>query len=154
MNPSQTIALYQPLLQKIAFGMVGSMEDAEDLVQDTFVKWLTIDQEKIQNTRAYLVRSLTNNCLNYLKAFQRKKKACLEALPFHELADRYRGTEAARLDVEKEVTAALVVLYRRLEPVERGVFLLREIFNFDYEDIQQIFGKKKENCRKLLSRAK
>lgn len=154
MDQSQTILLYQPMLQAIAYSMVGSLEDAEDIVQDTFMKWLTIDQEKIQNTKAYLIKTVTNNCINYLNAFRKKKQACLDALQISELADKYRETEFAKLDLEKEMAAALAVLHKKLEPVERGVFLLREIFNFEYEDIQDIFGKKKDNCRKLFSRAK
>lgn len=154
MDQSQVISLYQPILQTIAYRMVGSLEDAEDIVQDTFMKWLTIDQEKVQNTKAYLIKTVTNNCINYLHAFNKKKKECLDVLQSSELADKYRETEFARLDLEKEMAAALVVLHKKLEPVERGVFLLREIFNFEYEDIQDIFGKKKDNCRKLFSRAK
>src|SRR5690606_10607667 len=63
---AQTISLYQPLLHTIAYNLVRCKQDAEDIVQETFIKWLTIDHEKVQNTKAYLVRAVTNNCLNHL----------------------------------------------------------------------------------------
>ena len=130
------------------------MEDAEDIVQDTFVKWLTIDQDKINNTKAYLVKTVTNNCINHLKHFQRKKSEYFSNLNPAELLEKFKYTDYPRVDVEKEVADAIAVLQKKLEPVERGVYILREVFNFDYEVIQEIFGKKKENCRQLFSRAK
>ncbi|MDH5610800.1 MAG: RNA polymerase subunit sigma, partial [Cyclobacteriaceae bacterium] len=68
MNRAETIQLYQPLLYSIALRMVGTLEDAEDIVQDTFEKWLSIDVESIHNTKAYLVRSVRNNCLQFLNS--------------------------------------------------------------------------------------
>ncbi|MEL7147559.1 MAG: sigma factor, partial [Bacteroidota bacterium] len=70
MDQAKAITLYQPLLTSIAYKIVGSLQDAEDIVQDTFLKWLTIDQQKIDNTKAYLVRAVTNNALNHLKSFK------------------------------------------------------------------------------------
>lgn len=134
--------------------MVGSLEDAEDIVQDTFVKWLSIDQEKVQNTKAYLIRSVTNSCINHLKAFKKKKREYLSTLNTDELLARYKESDFARFDMEKELSEALAILQKKLEPVERGIFLLREVFDFDYDDIQEIIGKKKDNCRQLFFRAK
>jgi DNA-directed RNA polymerase specialized sigma24 family protein len=68
--------------------MVGSFQDAEDIVQDTFVNWLVIDQQKIVNTKAYLVRSVTNSCINHLQTLKRKKNKCLEAINPSELMER------------------------------------------------------------------
>jgi len=154
MSQAQTISLYQPLLYAIALRMVGSLQDAEDIVQDTFVKWLTIDQEKIENTRAYLVRTVTNNCINHLNSFRKKKSEYLSQMKNIELLERYRDFEFPRFDLENELSEALAVIHKKLEPVEKGIYLLREVFDFEYEDLQHIFGKKKENCRQLFSRAK
>ena len=154
MNPSQTISLYQPLLQAIALKMVGSWEDAQDIVQDTFEKWLTIDQEKIQNTKAYLIRTVTNNCINHLNSFKKKKGEYLSQLKNLEILEKYREFEFPRFDLENELSEALAVIHKKLEPVEKGIYLLREVFDFDYEELQKIFGKKKDNCRQLFFRAK
>lgn len=154
MNHSQTIALYQPLLHAIAVKMVGSLQDAEDIVQDTFVKWLTIDQEKIENTKAYLIRTVTNNCLNHLNSFKKKKNEYISNLKSSEFLEKYREFEFPKFDFENELSEALAIIHKKLEPVEKGIFLLREVFDVDYEEIQQIFGKKKENCRQMVLRAK
>ncbi|MTI20500.1 sigma-70 family RNA polymerase sigma factor [Fulvivirga sp. RKSG066] len=154
MNQSQTIALYQPLLQSIAYKMVGSLADAEDIVQDTLMKWLTIDTKKINNTKAYLITSVKNNCLNHIEKIKRTRDECLQNLNPADLIDWYKEKEFFNFDLDNEVSAALTVLHKKLEPIERGIFVLRELFDFDYDELQSIFDKKKDNCRKLLSRAK
>ncbi|UII33025.1 sigma-70 family RNA polymerase sigma factor [Fulvivirga ulvae] len=154
MNQSQAIALYQPLLQQIALKMVGSLADAEDIVQDTFLKWLSANTEKIENTKAYLIKAVTNNCINHLEALKRKKDECLQNLNPSELIDWYKEKEFFRFDMENEVSAALNIIQKKLEPLEKGIFVLRELFDFDYDELQHIFDKKKENCRQLFSRAK
>ncbi len=154
MSQTQTISLYQPLLHAIALRMVGSWQDAEDIVQDTFVKWLTIDQEKVENTRAYLIRTVTNNCINHLNSFRKKKSEYFSNLKNSELLEKYRDFEFPRFDFENELAEALALLHKKLEPIEKGIYLLREVFDFEYEDLQEIFGKKKENCRQLFFRAK
>lgn len=154
MSQTQTISLYQPLLYAIALRMVGSLQDAEDIVQDTFVKWLTIDHEKIENTRAYLIRTVTNNCINHLNSFRKKKSEYFSNLKNSELLEKYREFEFPKFDLENELSEALTLIHKKLEPVEKGIYLLREVFDFEYEDLQEIFGKKKENCRQLFSRAK
>jgi len=153
MNHNQTITLYQPMLQSIAYKMVGSLADAEDIVQDTLLKWLTIEKEKINNTKAYLIRAVKNNCINHLDSLNKKKDECLHTLNT-ELVDWYKEKELLKFDKENEVNAALNILHKKLEPLEKGIYVLREFFDFDYEDLQQIFNKKKDNCRKMFSRAK
>ncbi len=151
MNHSATIVLYQPILRSIALKMVGSIQDAEDIVQDTFLKWLTIDHEKINNTKAYLIRSVTNNCINHLNSFKEKKKEYLDSV---KMPDFIEKLDLSYLDIKQELTAALAILARKLGPLEKAVFVLREGFDFEYDELQDIFNKKKEYCRQLVSRAK
>ena len=154
MNQSQTIAMYQPMLQSIAYRMVGSIADAEDIVQDTLVNWLTIDKEKVKNTKAYLIRSVKNACINHLDKLKRSKDEYLSNFNASDIIDWYREKEFFNFDLDNEVNAALNILHKKLEPVEKGIFVLRELFDFDYDELQAIFDKKKDNCRKLFSRAK
>jgi RNA polymerase sigma-70 factor (ECF subfamily) len=148
-SKEQAITLYQPLLQAIAMRILGSVSDAEDMVQDAFVKWLTIDTTKVRNARAYLVKTVTNNCLNHLESIQRKKDELMDSIPqfFMEKWDYH-------LDIDKELSHALAKVHQKLEPLEKGIFLLREVFQLEYEEIQEIFQKKKDHCRQLLHRAK
>ena len=152
MNSSQTISIYQPLLQSIAMRVVGSLADAEDIVQDTFLKWLTIDHEKIENTKAYLIKSVTNNCINHLNSFKKKSSEYLENLNPATLFEKDKESDITRFDKHNEVSQALAVLGKKLEPMEKGIYLLREVFNFEYEDLQELFDKKKENCRQIVCR--
>jgi RNA polymerase sigma-70 factor (ECF subfamily) len=150
---TQVIAVYQPTLYAIAVRMLGSITDAEDAVHDTFLKWLTIDTTKVENTKAYLVRMVTNACLNILNARNRWKSLQLDEFP-EVLEDKEVEKTLMRFDVENQLSEAWAFLHRKLEPIERGIFVLRELFNVDYEDLQLIFDRKADNCRKIVSRAK
>jgi len=152
MNQAQTIVLYQPLLQTIAYNLVRCKQDAEDIVQETFAKWLTIDQAKIENTKAYLIKAVTNNCLNHLQSLKRKKEEYLENVS--EAIKHFKETNLAHLDLDVNLAAAFKVLHTKLEPLERAVYLLKEVFDFDYDDVQLALDKKKDHCRQLLCRAK
>lgn len=153
-NQAQTISQLQPLLQAVAFRMVGCMEDAEDIVQDTFLKWLTIDQKKVENTKSYLVRAVTNNCLNHLRTIQRKKNECLDNLSILDQLKLSQNWGELKQDLELEFQDVVSALHKKLEPVERAVFVLKEIFDVEYDELSEILNKKKDNCRKIFSRAK
>ena len=152
MNQAQTIALYQPLLHTIAYNLVRCKEDAEDIVQETFIKWLSVDHHKIENTKAYLIKAVTNNCLNHLQALKKKKEDCLESVS--EAIKHFKEVNLSHLDLDVNLSAAFKVLHTKLEPLERAVFILKEIFDLDYEEVQKTLDKKKDHCRQLLSRAK
>ena len=151
MNHSATIALYQPVLHSIAVRIVGSIHDAEDIVQDTFLKYLSMDTSKIENIKAYLVKSVTNRSLNHINAAKQRKNDYLESIKLPELFEKI---DFSHLDLKEELTTALNVLHKKLGPLERGLFLLREGFDFEYDELQEIFDKKKDHCRQLVCRAK
>ncbi len=155
MNTSQEIIAYKPLLQSIALRMVGSLSDAEDIVQDTFLKWLTIDRAKIENTKAYLVRAVTNNCINHLKSLKTNYiDKSIDSLKQSDLAEYFREIEISKFDIENELAEAMQTIHRKLEPVEKSIFIMREFFNVEYEELQDMFGKSAANCRKMVSRAR
>jgi RNA polymerase sigma-70 factor (ECF subfamily) len=154
LNQTQTISLYQPTLHAIAFRILKCKADAEDIVQETFLKWLSAEQEKIQNTKAYLIRAVTNNCLSHLNTLKKKKEQCLDAIHWSEMVERFKESDFSHIDIEVELAKAFRILQQKLEPLERAVYLLKEIFDFDYEAVQQMLDKKQEYCRQLLSRAK
>ncbi len=131
--------------------MVGCIHDAEDIVQDTFLKYLSVDKTKIENTKAYLVRAVTNNCINHLNAFNQKKKEYLETWQNLELSDIINFDS---FDLENEISTALAAVHKKLEPVEKAIFLMREVFDYEYDELQEIFEKKKDHCRQIVSRAK
>lgn len=154
MNQAQTIALYQPMLHAIAFNLLRCKSDAEDIVQDTFLKWLSVEQEKIKNTKAYLIKAVTNNCLNHLTTLRKKKEEYLETLNLPDFILRIKESDLAHLDIEAELSKALSIVHHKLEPLERAVYLLKEVLDFDYDSLQALLNKKQEHCRQLLCRAK
>lgn len=142
------------MLHAIAYNLVRCKADAEDIVQETFLKWLSIDQAKIENTKAYLIKAVTNNCLNHLNALKKKKTEYLDAIHMPEFLHKVMDNNFSKMDLDANLKAAFKVLNSKLEPLERAVFLLKEVFDFDYEAVQTTLNKKKDHCRQLLSRAK
>lgn len=135
--------------------MLRCKADAQDVVQETFIKWLSVEQESIKNTKAYLVRAVTNNCLNHLQSLHKKRTEYLETFEWSELIERFKETtDFSHIDLEAELTRALHVLQSKLEPLERAVYVLKEVFDFDYSALQQLLDKKQDHCRQLFCRAK
>lgn len=153
-SPDQTIALYHPVLQSAAQKLLRCKADAEDMVQETFIKWLSIDQSTIKNTKAYLITAVTNNCINHLNALKRKKEEYFDSLHLPEFLVKIKESDFAHLDFEVEVSKAFSLILSKLEPLERAIYLLKEAFNFDYDALQELFDKKKEHLRQLFSRAR
>jgi len=154
LNQAQVITLYQPLLHKIAYNLLRCKADAEDIVQETFIKWLSIDQAKIENTKAYLIKAVTNNCLNHIHSLKRKKEEYWDSIQLSELMVKFKESDFANIDFEKELSAAFKVIQTKLEPLERAAYLLKEVFNYEYEEIQKVLDKKADHCRQLFSRAR
>lgn len=155
MTQGQTILLYQPLLQQIAMRMLRCKADAEDVVQETFIKWLSQEQEKIKNTKAYLIKAVTNNCINHLQSLRNKRIEYLESFQWSEVVEKLKETtDFSHIDLEAELAKALHVLQTRLQPLERAVYVLKEVFDFDYNALQEVLDKKQDHCRQLFCRAK
>lgn len=142
------------MLYNIAYNLVRCKQDAEDIVQETFLKWLNAEQEKIQNLKAYLIKAVTNNCLNHLNALKRKKEEYLESIHVPEFITKIKESNFAHIDLDTYLTGAMRVLHTKLEPLERAVFLLKEVFDVDYDTLHTTLDKKKDHLRQLLSRAK
>lgn len=154
MSPEQHFTRYQPLLEAIAYNMVRCKADAQDIVQETILKWLSLGPKKIENTKAYLVTAVRNNCLNHLQALKHKKEELLGNHNLSEVLTLFKESNFAHLDIDIDLQKALKTLQTRLEPLERAIFVLKEVFDFDYDALQETFDKKKDHCRQLLCRAK
>jgi len=154
MSNEQAILSYQPLLHAIAYKIVRCKADAEDIVQETYLKWLSTGPKKIENTKAYLITAVKNNCLNHISTLRRKKEELFNQNNISEIITRFKESNFAHLDLEIELAKAIKLIHAKLEPLERAVFLLKEVFEYDYEVLQLTLDKKKEHCRQLLCRAK
>lgn len=144
---------YKGLLFTLAYQLTGSSSDAEDVVQDVFLKIYDVDLELLVEPKAYLCKMTTNRCWDLLKSARKKREQYFgEWLPEPILT---LNDESFEFVVRKELLFySMLVLLERLSPLERAVFVLREALGFEYSDIAEIIGKSEANCRKVLSRAK
>ncbi|MFC3802599.1 RNA polymerase sigma factor SigJ [Cohnella sp. GCM10012308] len=145
---------YKALLFTLAYQLTGSAADAEDAVQDVFIKAGELHPERLEEPKAYLCKMVTNRCLNLQKSARKKRETYVG--PW--LPEPIRTQEADSLEtavVRRDLLSyGMLVLLERLTPTERAVFVLREALDFDYPAIAELLGKQEANCRKLMSRAK
>jgi len=155
MTPSDTsVFKYKPLLFSIAYEFMGNFKDAEDAVQDTYLRWFERDNSKVEKIKPYLVATLKNVCFDWSKQSQRFWDFQKELVQMAPAKEDFLPTYLLDFEMEKELSKAYAAMTGKLNISEKSVFLLREIFNFDYADIANIIDKKADNCRKILDRAK
>jgi len=144
---------YGRLLFTLAYQLTGTVADAEDAVQDVFVKIYEIDSVRLTQPKAYLCKMVTNRCRDLLKSARRRREQYFgEWLPEPVPTENDSSLEAI---VRGELLSyAMLVLLEKLSPVERVVFVLREAMGFDYAAIAEIVDKSEPACRKLISRAR
>ena len=140
---------YRPILHTIAYRIVGCTAIAEDMVQDTFFNWFKKERSSIEDTKAYLISSVRNLSLNHLK---KKKTELLDSMTTN-IPSFKTNVDYSYLDLKTEMVESLSVMFKKLPPADRAVFLLKEVFSFDYAELPDILDKTSDNCRQLFSRA-
>jgi RNA polymerase sigma-70 factor, ECF subfamily len=156
MNPShlESFTEHRSLLFGIAWRMLGNVTDAEDILQEAFIRWQRTVISDIRSPRAFLITMVTRLCLNHLSLARVKNElslgteSALENLPSAEVPPANDDDLADSLD------AAFTIVLRCLSPIERAVFLLREVFDRDYGEVARIVEKSEENCRQILRRSR
>ena len=139
----------RPYLFSIAYRMLGSVAEAEDVVQDAFVRYAEVDAEP-ESPKAYLATVTTRLAIDHLRSARARR----EVYPGEWLPEPIVDDEAARhAETADTLSLAFLHLLEKLSPVERAVFLLREVFDYPYDEVGRIVGKSPENCRQILARA-
>jgi RNA polymerase sigma-70 factor (ECF subfamily) len=147
---------HRPLMFSIAYRMTGSVSDAEDIVQDAFIKLTRAlgDGTEIASPKAYLATVTTRLAIDQLTSARARREAYVGTwLPEPLLADTAPGPQE-RAELSDSLSFAFLVMLESLTPVERAVFLLREVFDYDYRQIAETIGKSEQNCRQILTRAR
>ncbi|TCN01217.1 RNA polymerase sigma-70 factor (ECF subfamily) [Paenibacillus sp. BK033] len=144
---------YKGLLFSLAYQLTGSVADAEDAVQDIFLKVQNMNPDKLHEPKAYLCKMITNRCLDHLRSARVRREQYVGPWLPEPIAQYYDDglEEIVRHDL---LSYAMLALLERLSPSERAVFVLREALGFDYPDIAELTGKSEQNCRKLMSRSR
>ncbi|MFE9424600.1 RNA polymerase sigma-70 factor [Kitasatospora sp. NPDC006697] len=144
---------HRRLLFGTAYRMLGSVADAEDILQDAWLKWAEADRSQVRNPRAYLVRTVTNLALNRLASAQVRREAYVGPwLPEPLLTAP--DTAAERAELDESVSLAMLVVLETLSPLERAVFVLREVFGYSNAELAQTLEKSEAAVRQLAHRAK
>lgn len=155
--PRQNITVFEtarPGLLGLAYRILGSRADAEDAVQDTFVKWSVADRATIINPAAWLTTACTRRCLDMLRAADRKRVDYVGAWLPEPIHTRTEGSAEDAHMLASSLSTAFLLMLERLTPKERAAYLLREIFDMPYGDIAEALDLSEANCRQLVTRAK
>ncbi|MBE7128997.1 sigma-70 family RNA polymerase sigma factor [Bacillus mycoides] len=154
METEQLYEAYQPLLFSLAYRILGSVMDAEDIVHDVFISFNNMeDVQSIENMRAYLCKMVTNRSIDKLRSAAHKRNVYVGMWlpePFVEEID----DPSESFVMKESISTAYLLLLQQLTEVERIVFILREVFSYDYEEIASIVEKSSVNCRKIFQRAR
>jgi RNA polymerase sigma-70 factor, ECF subfamily len=150
---AQAFDEYRGLLFSIAYRMLSSASDAEDIVQEAFVRWLQSGDEEVQSPRAYLSTIVVRLCINQVESARARREVYVGPwLPEPILTSQHPDMIETAIQGET-LTFAFLLLLEKLGPLERAVFLLREVFEYAYPEIAEIVGKSEANCRQILRRA-
>jgi RNA polymerase sigma-70 factor (ECF subfamily) len=138
---------HRPLLFGIAYRMLGSVMDAEDIVQETFLRWR---EGSAENPRAYLARITTNLCLDQLRSAAYQREEYIGAW----LPDPLITPPVDAIVEAESLSVAFLLMLQKLAPVERAAVLLRDVFDFEYAEIGEMVGKSEANCRQIVRRSR
>ncbi|MGW2115601.1 RNA polymerase sigma-70 factor [Streptomyces zhihengii] len=149
---TETFVALRNLLFTVAYEMLGSAADAEDVLQETWLRWVEVDLGQVRDRRAYLVRITTRQALNRLRSMSRRKESYVG--PW--LPEPLLTTPDVAEDVElaESVSMAVMLVLETLSPTERAVFVLREVFDVDYDEIAAAVGKSPSAVRQIAHRAR
>lgn len=147
---------YRPLMFAIAYRMLGSAADAEDIVQDAYLRYQAVPPETIVSPKAFLSTIVTRLSLTRLQSAHTQRETYIGPwLPEPVLTEHdSRSSPTEQLSLHDSLSMAFLVLLEDLTPLERAVFLLREVFDYEYAEIAEMVGKEESACRQVFSRAK
>jgi RNA polymerase sigma-70 factor (ECF subfamily) len=160
MSPDTHAELFthlRPLLFTIAYEMLGSATEADDVLQESYLRWAQVDLATVTDTKAYLAQIVSRQALNALRANIRRREEYVGPWlpePVLVASDDSTGDVSADVVLAESVSMAMLVVLETLAPEERAVFVMREVFGFDYREIASTVGKTEEAARQMAHRAR
>ena len=152
-NDATTFEAHRRALMGLAYRMLGSRAEAEDVVQDTYLRWHAADRAVIEQPRRYLGTVVTRLCLDRMKSARARREVYVGPwLPEPVVDESFDDGNAA--DLAHDISVALMLLLERLSPLERASFLLHDVFGLDFSEVARTLGRNEAACRQLAARAR
>lgn len=135
----------RPKLMRVAYRMLGSVADAEDVLQEAFIRWMRVDRSEVREPEAFLRRAVTRLCLDQLKSSRRKRETYVGPWLPDPVVEEEEG---------EDVTLPLMLVLERLSPLERAAFLLHDVFGLAFDEVASAIERDQVACRQLAARAR
>lgn len=145
---------HRSLLFGVAYRMLGNAADAEDMLQETFLRWQRLSPVEIESPRAMLVTIITRLCINHLQSARVMREEYFGQWLPEPLLTAPSENPLLSVEMDESLSLAFLLLLERLTPVERAALLLRDVFDYAYSEISSILGQTETNCRQILRRAR
>ncbi len=151
--PDDHFEINRAALRRLAYRMLGSLNDADDVLQEAYLRWTRVSSEDVESPRAYLFTIVTRLCIDQREAIDTRKLTYVGPWLPEPVVEAGASDPGERTERAESVSLALLFVLESLSPVERAAYLLRKIFDYDYAVIAGILDKSEANCRQLVSRA-
>lgn len=145
---------HKALLFSIAYRMLGSTTDAEDMLQETFIRWQQTLLGEIRNPRAFLVTVISRLCIHDLESARNSREEYVGPWLPEPILTADDSDPLARYELHESVSIAFLLLLEKLTPVERAAFLLHDVFDYDYAELAHVLQKSETSCRQIVHRAR
>ena len=153
-NPAASFEPYRGRLLGLAYRMLGSMADTEDAVQETYLRWHGVDQDKVSDPRAFLMTTTTRICLDMLTSARARREEYVGPWLPEPVVDTAALAPDSRTELAEDLSIALLLTLDRLSPLERGAFLLHDVFDFSFSEVATALERNEAACRQLAARAR
>lgn len=153
-TPADLFDGYRPRLFGIAYRMLGSRADAEDILQEAYIRWIESNTSELRSAEAWLATVVAHLCIDRLRSAKTERDAYTGPWLPEPLVSPGPLSPDRTLELASDISIAFLTVLERLAPEERAAFLLHEVFDFDYAEIAQIIGKNQAACRQIVHRAK
>jgi len=153
-NPADTFEPYRRRLLGLAYRMLGSMADAEDAVQEAYLRWHRADRDKVSDPRAFLMTTTTRLCLDMLTSARARRAEYVGTWLPEPVVDTAALAPDTRTELAEDLSIALLLTLDRLSPLERAAFLLHDVFDFPFSEVASALERSEAACRQLAARAR
>lgn len=153
-DPAASFEPHRRRLLGLAYRMLGSMAEAEDVVQDAYLRWHDADRENVAEPRAFLISTTTRICLDVLKSARVRREQYVGPWLPDPVTDTAALAPDTQTEMAEDLSVALLLALDRLSPLERAAFLLHDVFDYSFTEVADTLGRNEAACRQLASRAR